>query len=131
MNNKNNKLEKIADQAFIFFDTFLIFIWVVIGTTESFLLWINITSEPLFILFFDAKNSVTPIFFDLFNNFLSIGQLINPLTFLFWANLWAKLKESVIYFVEFYTQPTSNTNTRLTRFGLLSLHLNAFWCMYQ
>ena len=38
---------------------------MVIGTTENFLLCISITSESLLTLHLDAKNSVTPIFFDL------------------------------------------------------------------
>ena len=55
--------------------------WVVIGTTDNFLLLINITSELFFILHLKAKYSVTPLFFG--NICLLIGQLINPLTSFF------------------------------------------------
>jgi len=43
-------------------------------------------SEEFLILHLDARNSVTPIFFETFIKFLSIGQLIIPFTFFFLAS---------------------------------------------
>ena len=60
---------------------------VVIGTTDNFLLYNNITCELSFILHLDASNSVIPIFFFFLINDLSTEQLIIPFTYLERANL--------------------------------------------
>jgi len=58
---------------------------VVSGTTENFLLCINITSDDLLILHLDAKYSVTPIFFEILIKFLFIGQFIIAFALLFFT----------------------------------------------
>ena len=69
----------------IFLEICFTLICVVIGAIANFLFFINITSLLFFILHLVAKYSVTPNPF-FFNSFLSIAQLIIPLTSFLKAN---------------------------------------------
>ena len=73
---------------------------VVIGVTAKLLFLMSITSDLFFNPHIVAKNSVTPKFF-LFISFLSIAQLIIPLTSFPKAKLWANLSEEITNFEVF------------------------------